>query len=214
MPPNDPIFEPLRFPRMKDAVKSRVFRSSLSGRFDNYDGSGTHARINWELKFARGGVGGIISSFVPVHVRGRILPNFATFDHDNKIPFWRELGRSVHEYDCRYILQLSHAGRQQDLGGVENQYRIAASSTSKRDYFHGMLSIADGTPRVDAVDFRDELRLRNYPGSKLVYTINVKNFNADRWTRLGTLTFTEDVISEGGDKRIHFWIPSDLPSRN
>src|SRR6202451_3040175 len=72
----DPIFAPLEFPNsslMK--VKNRIFRSSISGRFDNYDGSGTHARINWEEKFARGGVGAIISSFVPVHLRGRILPN-------------------------------------------------------------------------------------------------------------------------------------------
>jgi hypothetical protein len=77
-----------------------------------------------------------------------------------------------------------------------------------------LLAVAEGTPRVDAEDFRDELRLKNYPGGRVVYAINVKNFADERWTRLGTLTFTEDVVSEGGDKRLHFWIPADVPSRN
>jgi hypothetical protein len=77
-----------------------------------------------------------------------------------------------------------------------------------------MLKVADGTPRVDADDFRDELRLKNYPGNKLVYTINVKSFDEDTWTQLGVLEFTEDAVSEGGDKRLHFWIPLDIPSHN
>lgn len=77
-----------------------------------------------------------------------------------------------------------------------------------------MLKVADSTPRVDEADFRDELRLRNYPGNRLVYTINVKSFNADCWTPLGKIEFTEDSVSEGGDKRLHFWIPQDFPVRN
>src|SRR5207302_8270865 len=96
-----PIFQELKFPSGL-RVKNRIFRSSISGRFDNYDGSGNPARINWELKFARGGVGAIISSFVPVHIRGRIIPNYATIDDDDKIPFWRAVGQAVHEHDCRF----------------------------------------------------------------------------------------------------------------
>jgi hypothetical protein len=68
--------------------------------------------------------------------------------------------------------------------------------------------------RVSADDFRDELRLSNYGENRLIYAVHVKDFADQRWTRLGTITFTEDVISECGDKRLHFWIPSDLPSRN
>lgn len=77
-----------------------------------------------------------------------------------------------------------------------------------------MLSVAEGTPRIAAQDFRDELRLRNYPGNRLVYTINVKMFDEPDWTRLGSMTFDEDAIGEGGDKRIHFWIPRDVPNLN
>lgn len=129
----DSIFEPLRFRNL--TVKNRIMRSNVSGRFDNYDGSGNQARINWEVKFARGGVGAILSSFVPVHIRGRILPNYAAIDRDDRIPFWRELGRRVHEHDCKFIMQLSHGGRQRDIGGIE--FEKGLSSTDKPDPLHG-----------------------------------------------------------------------------
>lgn len=131
----DVLFEPLRFRNL--TIKNRILRSNISGRFDNYDGSGTQARINWEEKFARGGVGAIVSSYSPVDVRGRILPNYATIDRDERIPFWRRVGEAVHAHDCKFILQLSHSGRQQDIGGVENRGMKALSSTSRPEPFHG-----------------------------------------------------------------------------
>src|SRR5215469_2023048 len=114
----DPIFQPLEFRNLK--LKNRLLRSNITGRFDSFDGSGTQARINWEEKFAKEGVSAILSSFVPVHVRGRVQPNYALIDNDGKIPFWRQVGEVVHRYDCKYILQLSHSGRQRDLPGAEN----------------------------------------------------------------------------------------------
>ena len=119
----DVIFQPLKFRNL--TVKNRLFRSNVSGRFDNYDGSGSQTRINWEESFARGGVGAIISSFVPVHIRGRILPNYAMIDSDDKIPFWRAVGEAVHRHDCKFLMQLSHGGRQRDNPGIENFRRKA-----------------------------------------------------------------------------------------
>lgn len=133
---NDILFQPLRFRNL--AVKNRIFRSSISGRIDNYDGSGTRARINWERKFAKGGVGAIISAHVPVNIHGRILPNYATIDKDERIAFWRRVGEAVHESETKFILQLSHSGRQQDIGGVENLGRKPLSSTSRTKGFHGL----------------------------------------------------------------------------
>src|SRR4051812_47425659 len=129
----DTLFQPLQFRNL--TIKNRIVRSNVAGRFDNYDGSGNQARINWELKFARGGVGAILSSFVPVTMRGRIMPNYATIDTDERIPFWRELGKRVHEHDCCFILQLSHGGRQRDIPGIE--YPKGLSSTAKPDPLHG-----------------------------------------------------------------------------
>jgi 2,4-dienoyl-CoA reductase (NADPH2) len=136
MTENDPIFEPLRFRNL--TAKNRIFRSNVSGRFDLYDGTGTQARINWELKFARGGVGAIISSWTGVHLHGRIVPNYATIDRDDRVPFWRELGERVHEHDCRFILQLAHAGRQRDIPGFELDPERGLSSTDKPDPLHGL----------------------------------------------------------------------------
>jgi 2,4-dienoyl-CoA reductase (NADPH2) len=128
------LFSPLQFRTLR--VKNRVFRSNVSGRFDNYDGSGSQARINWELKFARGGVGAIISSFVPVALRGRIMPNYATIDRDDRVPFWKELIKQVHgESDCRYVIQLSHGGRQRDVPGIE--FARGISSTDRKEPLHG-----------------------------------------------------------------------------
>ena len=146
----DVIFQPLSFKNL--TVKNRIFRSNISGRFDNYDGSGTQTRINWEVKFARGGVGAIISSFVPVHPRGRIIPNYATIVSDDRIPFWRALGNAVHEHDCKFILQLSHGGRQRDIPDLEHPK--GQSSTDKKDPLHGFecdrMTIADIREVVDA----------------------------------------------------------------
>lgn len=133
---NDIIFESLSFRNL--TVKNRIFRSNISGRFDNYDGSGNQARINWEAKFAKGGVGAIITSFVPVTIQGRIVPNYATIDCDERIPFWQKVGEKAHEYDCKFIMQLSHSGRQRDIAGVENR-DDAVSSTSDTESFHGLL---------------------------------------------------------------------------
>jgi 2,4-dienoyl-CoA reductase-like NADH-dependent reductase (Old Yellow Enzyme family) len=128
------VFSPLQFRSLK--VKNRIFRSNVSGRFDNYDGSGSQARINWELKFARGGVGAIISSFVPVAARGRIMPNYATIDRDDRLPFWKELVKQVHgESDCKYLIQLSHGGRQRDVPGIE--FAKGLSSTDRKEPLHG-----------------------------------------------------------------------------
>lgn len=145
------IFTPLKFKTLE--VKNRIFRSNISGRWDNYDGSGTQARINWEESFAKGDVGAIISSYVPVAMRGRILPNYAMIDKDQRIEFWHKVGEAVHQYDCKFIMQLSHSGRQRDLGGVEalNPDNIALSSTNNADPFHGIQCKAMTQAEIDMV---------------------------------------------------------------
>ena len=144
------VFTPLEFRHL--TVKNRVFRSSLAGRFNNYDGTGTRTHINWDLKFARGGVGAIISSNAPVHPRGIIVPNYAHIDRDETIPFWREVADEVHDAGSKYLVQLAFSGRQRDIGGIV--YEKGWSSTDKPEPIHGLECIrmtkADIAEVVDA----------------------------------------------------------------
>jgi 2,4-dienoyl-CoA reductase-like NADH-dependent reductase (Old Yellow Enzyme family) len=152
----DLLFSPLEFRALE--VRNRVLRSSISGRFDNYDGSGTQTRINWEVSFARAGVGAIVSAWCGVDRRGLIIPGFASIERDDRIPFWRELGRQVHEHGCKYILQLAHAGRQRDIGGIEHGSGI--SSTDRRDPLNGFAAEQASTEQLRAVvrDFAEGAR--------------------------------------------------------
>ena len=160
------ILRPLIFPKVERSrdgkilvkpgaglqVKNRIFRSSISGQFDHYNGTGSEARIRWEEKFARGGVGAIISSFVPVHIKGRILPRYAMIDRDNTIRFWSAVANRVEKFDgCKYIIQLSHGGRQRDIPGVENMMEPGLSSTNKADSFHGLLARAMNQDEIHEV---------------------------------------------------------------
>ena len=70
-------------------------------------------------------------------------------DHDRHIPFWREVGEAVHAHDCKYILQLSHGGRQRDIGGVE--YAKGLSSTDESDPMHGFECERMTVPQIEEV---------------------------------------------------------------
>jgi hypothetical protein len=64
---------------------------------------------------------------------------------------------------------------------------------------------------IDADDFRDELRLARH-GGKLRFDIAVGP-TRERLTRIGHIDFTEDVVSDSCDHRLHFHHPkwrSDL----
>ena len=136
------LFSPLEFRNL--TVKNRIFRSNISGKFDLEDGRPTQTRVNWETMFAQGGAGAIISSYVPVLMSGRIIAGYATIHTDDFIEDWRNLGQKVREAgkhfqdrDCKYIMQLSHSGRQMDLPGIHNLQRATMSSTDRDEGLHG-----------------------------------------------------------------------------
>ncbi|MGI9287044.1 MAG: hypothetical protein ACR2P1_16790 [Pseudomonadales bacterium] len=74
------------------------------------------------------------------------------------------------------------------------------------------LRAADGLPRVDKNDFRDELRVKNYPQQQLIWSIEVavdknsKKSNAE-WQPIGRLVFNESITSPACDKQLHFAHP-------
>ena len=129
----DVIFQPLEFRNL--TIPNRLFCSSIGNRIDFYDGTGSEIRIRWDVKWARTGVGAVISTHSPVDLRGNLSPHFAHIDRDDRIPFWRELIRRVHENDCAYILQLVFGGRHREVAGLH--YDKGMSSTDKPDWLRG-----------------------------------------------------------------------------
>src|SRR5260370_31288165 len=59
-------------------------------------------------------------------------------DRDERIGFWKELVRQVHDHDCKYIIQIIYGGIQADIRGIENRRQIAISPTGKPDSFTGI----------------------------------------------------------------------------
>src|SRR5262249_61803095 len=109
----------------------------------------SQTRINWECKFAAGGVGAIISSYVPVVMEGRIIADYATVHRDDFIPLWERLGAAGHRFDCKYIMQLSHSVRQMEFPGGLKSHRPALSSTRRKESFHCFLCRAPTTGGMD-----------------------------------------------------------------
>jgi hypothetical protein len=73
-----------------------------------------------------------------------------------------------------------------------------------------MITGADDVPRVDADDFRDELRLDRYPGG-LRFQIRVADVGTrlgpKDWKTIGTIEVADAVASESCDHRLHFSHP-------
>jgi hypothetical protein len=73
-----------------------------------------------------------------------------------------------------------------------------------------MITGASDVPRVDADDFRDELRVANYPGG-LRFEIRVADVGTrlgpKAWQTIGTIDIAEDAVSDSCDHRLHFSHP-------
>jgi 2,4-dienoyl-CoA reductase (NADPH2) len=123
-------------------------RSSLGGRIDYYDGSMSEARVAWDRRFARGGVSAIISSNSGIRPDGVAVPGYATIDDDRTIKSWRHLVAQVHQFDCRYIIQLHFSGRQRDIARKEFVDIPAPGATDRPDLLYGLRSRRMTIPEI------------------------------------------------------------------
>jgi hypothetical protein len=72
-----------------------------------------------------------------------------------------------------------------------------------------MITGSQDTDRVERDEFRDEVRLANYPrGLKFdIYVSDSGNRWAKQWTRLGHIQVTDDALTNSCDHRLHFSHP-------
>jgi hypothetical protein len=73
-----------------------------------------------------------------------------------------------------------------------------------------LITGASDVPRVDAADFRDELRLKSYPAG-LRFDIQVADLGTrlgpKQWVKIGTIDVSADAVTDSCDHRLHFAHP-------
>ena len=90
----------------------------------------------------------IISSNSGIRADGAAVPGYATIDDDRTIPSWRRLVSEVHQYDCRYIIQLHFSGRQRDLPRKEFVDVPPPGATDRPDLLYGLRSRRMTIPEI------------------------------------------------------------------
>ena len=102
------IFEPLTINNV--TFENRLLRSSVGGRMANYDGTVRDTWRNFELRFANGGVGGIISTTLNIN-KGRLTPfEYPPMADDHYVGPMRSAIRAVKATGCKYIVQIGDPG--------------------------------------------------------------------------------------------------------
>jgi mycofactocin system FadH/OYE family oxidoreductase 2 len=105
------LFSPIKVG--SKTVKNRIVVTAHGTNFGRQPDSIINDRyISYLERRAKGGVGLIVTEVTGVRSDTQPLSGI-TFAHDEKcIPGYAKLARSLHEYDCKGVVQLWHAGRQ------------------------------------------------------------------------------------------------------
>ncbi|MBT3584532.1 MAG: hypothetical protein HN509_06480 [Halobacteriovoraceae bacterium] len=116
--------------------------------------------------------------------------------------------------NLRYALKLASTfGKADENPGMRQVYMIsgqgeanAANVTTPK----WMMVKAAPSQTVDKKDFRDELQVENY-GGVLLFDINVASVQDENgkknWKKIGQIRFTDSVVSNSCDHRLHFFHP-------
>ena len=132
------IFEPLTIGNV--TFKDRLIRSSIGGRSAYYDGTVNNAWKNFEFRFARHGIAGIVSATLAVN-RYRWSPlEYPQISNDKFIAHLAEGIRAVQSQDCRYIVQIGDPGYHTQTS-LFSQSQDQLSSSKGFDFFFGYRSM-------------------------------------------------------------------------
>src|SRR3954470_21031849 len=110
------------------SFRNRVLRSSVGGRMCAYDGTVTDIWKNFELKFAQGGVGGIISTTFGVNRRRQSPFEYPTISEDRYVTPLEKRIKRITETGCRYIVQIGDPGASTQLSLFSEKQDAVSSS--------------------------------------------------------------------------------------
>jgi 2,4-dienoyl-CoA reductase-like NADH-dependent reductase (Old Yellow Enzyme family) len=131
------IFDPITVNGVK--FENRVLRSSVGGRMCAYTGMVTDVWRNFESRFARGGVAGIISTTFSVN-RFRQSPHeYPTLSEDRFVSPLRKRLQQIKAFGCRYIIQIGDPGSAVQMS-LFAQPEDAASSSNGFDLLYGYVN--------------------------------------------------------------------------
>lgn len=147
-----PIFKEITINGVR--FKNRILRSSMGGRTSYYDGTVTPAWKNFEVRFARHGIAGIISATIAVD-EDRVSPlEYPKISNDKFIEPLRKGVRAVQDLGCRYIMQLGDPGghTQTSLFPQEDDGESASA------YFDFVYGYRNRTTAMTVQQIQDEVR--------------------------------------------------------
>lgn len=104
------LFEPFSFAGLD--LQNRLVRSATYEKMADVDGFVTNQLIRFYEELAKGGSGLIITGNALVHVSGRSVPQMICIHNDFYIDKLKRLTDTIHRYNGKVVIQLSHGGRQ------------------------------------------------------------------------------------------------------
>ncbi len=131
------LFEPFAINGVQ--FGNRVLRSSIGGRTSFYDGTISPAYTAFETRFARSGVGGIISATISVNQRRMSPLEYHALHDDRYIAPLSEAVRAVQAQGCRYIIQIGDPGGHTHMGLLAEE-NDGKSASAGFDFFYGYRS--------------------------------------------------------------------------
>ncbi|MEM9257592.1 MAG: hypothetical protein AAGA91_19305 [Pseudomonadota bacterium] len=144
------------------------------------------------------------------HVLGLAMDNEPAL---GSLPPWSKLATAL-----RLRRDFERADRTLSPAGPDVAFRPVShlateGGSTARSPLWVRLRADEAMPRIDADDFREELRVEQYPDRRLVWSIEAAQgergdkANA-RWHRLGQLVMDQSITSPACDQQLHFAHPT------
>ena len=113
-------------------LKNRILRSATQEGMGDKSGKPLKELYDLYEKLAKGGVGAIITGYVPVKQNGRAAFNMRMFDKDEYVDDYKDFNLKLKNYNTPVILQIAHSGSQTSskITGT-----IPLSVSSKKNFY-------------------------------------------------------------------------------